>query len=53
MIWAISMTTVTKMPNQIIENPTSWNAGMFTIGSTTAMVSTTAEMPSRKHPITM
>ena len=47
-ICAISTTTTMKMPNQIMSMP-AWR----TIGSTTAMVSTTAEMPSRKQPMMM
>ena len=44
-ICAISTTTTMKMPNQIRSIPAS-----RTIGSTTAMVSTTDEIPSRKQP---
>ena len=47
-IWAISTTTTTKMPNQMRSIPAS-----RTIGSTTAMVSTTEEIPSRNIPSTM
>ncbi|MNT05175.1 hypothetical protein D3C72_1397860 [compost metagenome] len=36
------------MPNQIRSMPAAW-----TVGSSTPMVSTTMEMPSRKHPSTM
>ena len=47
-ICAISTTTTMKMPNQMMSIP-AWRI----IGSTTAMVSTTEEMPSRKQPMTM
>ena len=47
-IWAISTTTTMKMPNQITSMPAA-----RIIGSTTAIVSTTDEIPSRKQPITM
>ena len=47
-ICAISTTTTMKMPNQITSIP-AWRI----IGSTTAMVSTTEEIPSRKQPITI
>ncbi len=45
-ICAISTTTTMKMPNQMMSMP-----ACRIIGSTTAMVSTTEEMPSRKQPM--
>ena len=47
-ICAISTTSTMKMPNQIRSKPAA-----STVGSSTAMVSTTMEMPSRKQPSTM
>jgi hypothetical protein len=47
-ICAISTTSTTKMPNQIRSMPAA-----CTVGSSTPMVSTTIEMPSRKQPSTM
>ncbi len=45
--WAISTTRTTKMPNQIRSKP-----AFSTVGSSTPMVSTTIEIPSRKQPRT-
>jgi hypothetical protein len=45
---AISTTTTTKMPNHSGSMPALWMVGI-----STAIVSTTIEMPSRKQPSRM
>ena len=46
-ICAISTTSTTKMPNHSGSMP-----ALITVGMITPIVSTTIEMPSRKHPST-